>query len=132
MPVFAPLINCVIDFSIDGVVLTHQPFIVDLEGPEPENAETVRGYVIPAYFRGGHVRVTWGEGSATEAAAQEVRTRLGTLVAHTFAWTDPDGTVQSYDVAVEAYETEWNFRDVGFYGPVEVGAWVRAPSRESD
>jgi hypothetical protein len=124
-----PLINCVIDFSVDGVVFAHQPFSLDLEEAEARLTQTGRGYVIPATRQGRRVRVTWGERVATEAAVKELRDAFGTTLSHTFAWTDPDGTAETIDIALDSYETQWNWSEPGFYQPVEVLAHERAPRR---
>jgi hypothetical protein len=119
----------VVNFAIDSVRLSHQPYALDLEADEPRLTRSARGYVIPSAGRGRTVRVTWGERALAEAAVAELRALLGTTLAHVFSWGEPDGSQQSIPVVLDSYETAWLWSEPGFYQTVELVARERAPDR---
>lgn len=122
-----------INFSIDGEVLAHQPLRCDFEQPQPEMRTTARGLTLARRRRGRRVTVAWGETFVPPGVVQEMRARLQSggryLLEHTLAWTEPDGSSVSLDVVLDVVESEFSQVSPGFYNPLTLTFWERTPAR---
>lgn len=99
-PGFLPVRCVVVNFAIDGVVLDHQPSDVQLNEPQPTIVRvTDGGSVASPRDRGHRIVARWGErlGVSIDTVV-EVKARIGSTLAHTLTWTEPDGTARSFDV----------------------------------
>lgn len=97
-----------LNFAIDGVVLDRQPSRILLERPRLSMTRvTGGGFVASPRPRGNRVTVRWGERAASVDTVAELKLRLGSTLAHTIAWNEPDGTARSFSVIAEQLDPEF-------------------------
>lgn len=121
--------DVIVDFKIDGVLIVPPPFSIELTDPEPAIEQTSRGYSVATLRTGSRVVVTWGESFTSAESVNAVRAALGSTLAHTFSWSEPDGETYSFDVIIEPVETSFDQATPGFYQPLVVSGDERAPAR---
>ncbi len=93
------------NFAIDGRVMEFGPADVRLQPAAPTMRRTINGgWVAAPRERGARITVRWGDRFASMATVKELDLLLGTTLAHTIAWTDPDGTAQSFNVILEPFD----------------------------
>ena len=93
------------DFAIDGRIMEHGPAEVRLVPAQPTLTRTINGgFVASQREKGARITVRWGDRFASMATVTELDVLLGTTLAHTISWTDPDGTAQSFDVILAPFD----------------------------
>lgn len=117
---------CTLDFTVDGVVMAHQPFSIRVVTPEANIIRTVAGRWLGAVRVGRRVVIQWGEDFCSAAALDEARGIFGvTNPAHTITWNEPDGSIISLDVVSENVRSRFQQDSPGFYDPLIITAWER-------
>ena len=93
------------EFSIDGRIMEFGPADIRLELARPTMRRTVNGgWVASPREKGARITVRWGDRFASMATVKELDLLLGATLAHTIAWTDPDGTARSFNVILEPFD----------------------------
>jgi len=88
-----------IDFKIDTVAMTNQPSEIRVQPPEGTTDKTLDGgYVASPRTKGAVITVTWGVDTALDGAIAELVTKRNSLIPHTIAFTDRNGTTRTYSV----------------------------------
>jgi hypothetical protein len=92
-------------FSINGTIMEFGPADIRLQPAAPTMRRTINGgWVAAPREKGARITVRWGDRFASMATVKELDILLGVTLAHTIAWTDPDGTAQSFDVILEPFD----------------------------
>jgi hypothetical protein len=117
---------CALDFTVDGVMMAHQPFSVRFVTAEPNLRRTVAGRWLGARRFGRRAVIQWGEEFCSAAALAEIRTIFGaTNPAHTITWNEPDGSIVSLDIVSENVRSRFQQDAPGFYDPLILTCWER-------